>query len=775
MSRFVWALLLAASMVPCSVDPCSAAPAGPLVAAWPEGEPSPDEASPAEANPEPGLVFQESEEPVRKLKPSKPREAADEVRLDALGWYAAARLMQARNDLPGALRAYGKAIDSDPTAAEVYESALPVALTLQQFDLVVKWSLKASRLDPANLQFLQQIAVRLRQKNDLDGAIQLLEQVAKSPAIAHDTQDYVFLMGELASLYAAPEVDRVDDAAGALEVVFDALEQPEKYKLAPRDVQRLQADSASNYERMGQIFLKAKKTERALAALEKAVAAKKGGAGNLSFYLAQAQLQAGRAEQALEEIRKYIDSERQVHGRAAYELLSQILEKLGRSQELVPILKTAAETDSRNSTLQFYLAEQLAQSGRLDEAETLFQSTLEFAAEPEGYVGLAGVYRRQRRPAELIASLGKSYAEAGDLKGLAVEFKTIIGDEALLDNLLETALKKAEVKPPQLDFAAGYVMANLAADGKRSAIAEKLYRFVLSFRPERAGLIMQELGGHYIEVHKYAEAARVFEEAADDARLTENRPTFLYFLSQARELAGDTKGALEAIGTAQQAVGDNPLLLSQEAWIYYHSQQYPEAITRYQKVLSDYPGLRSDLIRRAQSVLSNIYVLTGDAPKGIEILEAIYRENPREVGINNDLGYLYADQNIKLEQAHEMIKRAVEAEPENAAYLDSMGWVLFRLGRFDEAVPYLEKAIKISTSSGDETLYDHLGDAYERLDKPEQALAAYQKSLELARQAAYPDRKLLERVEQKVKRIEEIIKNKGADTGRLKPARAGNP
>ncbi|MSR58139.1 MAG: tetratricopeptide repeat protein [Planctomycetaceae bacterium] len=767
------ALLIVTSLVGRSPAQTRAERSPPPAAAdevGPNSKPGPSSKS------EPGIAFQELEDPVQRFKPAKPRGVGDEVRLDALGWYAAARVMQSRNDLPGALRAYRRAIESDPTAVPVYVAALPVALELQQLDLVVKWSLKAAQLDPSNAMLLMQTAEQLLKRNDLEGAIQLFERASKTAALDRASPLYVVLMRDLATLYSASEVDRSEDAAAAFEVVFDALENPEKYKLEPQALQKLQNDPAANFERMGQVFLKAKKTDRALAAFQKAAESKKGlAAGTLSFFLAQAQLQAGHADEALDEIQKYIDSERQLHGRAAYQLLADILEKLGKSQELLQRLQDAAAKDARNTTLQFFLAEQLASAGRLDEAESLFKSTLESAAEPEGYLGLAGVYRRQRRPAELIAALGKSYSESGELKGMTSEFKAIIGDEKLLESLLDTAIEQSEQQPARLDFASSYVLANLAAEGKRTARAERLYRFALSLRGERAALILQELGGHFTEVHKYADAVRVFSEAVDDVRLADARPTFLYFLSQARELAGDTKGALEAIATAQQNVGENVLLMSQEAWIYYHSQQYPEAIERYKKLLADFPQARSEILRRAQSVLSNIYVLQGEAQKGIEILEAIYEQNPREVGINNDLGYLYADQGLKLEQAETMIKIALAAEPEKAEYLDSMGWVLFKLGRFDEALPFLEKAVKVSTGNGDETLYDHLGDVYDRLERPDEALAAWKKSLELATSAAFPDRKLIARVEEKLKRCEEKLKNRKSDTGKLKPAKAGNP
>jgi Tfp pilus assembly protein PilF len=174
------------------------------------------------------------------------------------------------------------------------------------------------------------------------------------------------------------------------------------------------------------------------------------------------------------------------------------------------------------------------------------------------------------------------------------------------------------------------------------------------------------------------------------------------------------------------------------------------------------------LMRRVQFSLSNVYVLKGEVSKGEEILERMYRDNPEEVSVNNDLGYLYADQGKNLEQAETMIKKALDAEPENAAYLDSMGWVLFKRGKYAEALPYLEKALKISTGGGDETLWDHLGDIYDRLQEPAKAAEAWQKAIDLSREMPYPDTKLIERAEEKLKNLKQ-------DGGRLKPARPGSP
>lgn len=719
--------------------------AAPLLSAEQEVKPQPAEKA---------FQFQEGEDPVLPLKPLRPRTAAEQARVNALAWYAAGQMLQTRNDPGGALKAYKKAVEVDPTAVVVYRAAIPLAVSLNQIDDAVRWAQKAVELNPDDHQLLMQAGALLINRGDLSGAIELLEKAAKSPGIETESPLFVNLMRDLAILYSAAE--RKEDAAVAFEVVFNALQNPDKFKLDFRTRGQLLNNPATNYERMGQVFLDAKKTELALQAFQKAAESKKGpAAGNLSFNLAQVYLQADQGEKALEEIQKYIDQQRQSKGRVAYELLADILKKLDRSKDLLPRLEAAAEKDSRNSTLQFFLADQYVAADRLEEAEKLYKKTLESASELPGYIGLASVYRRQNKPAELLETLGKGYAEAGDLKGFTAEFKAIVADEKLLGAILENGDKLLAEDPPKIDFAAGYALANLAADGKKTEAAEKYYRFILSLRKERAGLVLEELGSHYAEVKKYAEAAKVYQEAVDDPALAENRPSFLYQLSRVLELGGNTEAALKAITSAQQVIPNDPLLRFQEGWVYYHSHRFDEAIERMEKLIADFPQPQArDIVRQAKFSLSNIHVLKGDLKKGEEILEEYFKNNPNDTSVNNDLGYLYADQGKNLDQAEKMIRKALDAEPENGAYLDSMGWVLFKRGKVEEALPFLEKAVKNSNVGGDETLWDHLGDVYDRLKNREKALQAWKKSLETATDAFYPDKKLLERVKEKIDNYE---------------------
>ena len=90
------------------------------------------------------------------------------------------------------------------------------------------------------------------------------------------------------------------------------------------------------------------------------------------------------------------------------------------------------------------------------------------------------------------------------------------------------------------------------------------------------------------------------------------------------------------------------------------------------------------LVRDARLLLSNLCVRQGKIDEAEEWLEQVLDEFPDDVSAMNDLGYLWADSGKNLERAMQMIQKAVEAEPDNVAYRDSLGWVLFRLGRIAE-------------------------------------------------------------------------------------------
>jgi Flp pilus assembly protein TadD len=103
----------------------------------------------------------------------------------------------------------------------------------------------------------------------------------------------------------------------------------------------------------------------------------------------------------------------------------------------------------------------------------------------------------------------------------------------------------------------------------------------------------------------------------------------------------------------------------------------------------------------------------------------LYPDQPQ---VLNYLGYSWVDRNENLEEALDMIRKAVELRPEDGYIVDSLGWAYYRLGRFEEAVTELETAIRLRPE--DATINDHLGDAYWRVGRKLEARFQWQHALD---------------------------------------------
>ena len=106
---------------------------------------------------------------------------------------------------------------------------------------------------------------------------------------------------------------------------------------------------------------------------------------------------------------------------------------------------------------------------------------------------------------------------------------------------------------------------------------------------------------------------------------------------------------------------------------------------------------------------------------------------PDQPYVMNYLGYSWTEQGINLKKAERMIAKAVELRPEDGYIIDSLGWVLYRTGRFDEAVPKLEKAVQLRPN--DPTINDHLGDAYWRVGRQIEASFQWRRALTMQPEA----------------------------------------
>ena len=131
---------------------------------------------------------------------------------------------------------------------------------------------------------------------------------------------------------------------------------------------------------------------------------------------------------------------------------------------------------------------------------------------------------------------------------------------------------------------------------------------------------------------------------------------------------------------------------------------------------------------------------------------------PEEATTLNFLGYSWAERGVNLEEAFDLIEKALALEPTSGAITDSLGWAHYQLGRYDLAAEHLERAASLEPA--DATITDHLGDAYWRLDRPREARYQWHHALELD-----PGEKLRAVIEAKLRDGLEVTADAGNSDG----------
>ncbi len=158
-------------------------------------------------------------------------------------------------------------------------------------------------------------------------------------------------------------------------------------------------------------------------------------------------------------------------------------------------------------------------------------------------------------------------------------------------------------------------------------------------------------------------------------------------------------------------------------------------------------------------LLSIAHQESGDLDGARQALETYLKLDPVNVGLHNDLGYTLADAGVELDRAEKMIRVAVGESPRNSAYLDSLGWVLYKKGKFEESKHWLELA-RGGPDGEDPVIYEHLGDTLWRLGEKEAAIQSWKDGLEIARKriknppASAGDRRAAEKAEARISAAE---------------------
>ncbi len=194
-----------------------------------------------------------------------------------------------------------------------------------------------------------------------------------------------------------------------------------------------------------------------------------------------------------------------------------------------------------------------------------------------------------------------------------------------------------------------------------------------------------------------------------------------------------------SIPTANRKYDDAIAIMTAAAERFPRSQEITLALAR----LQDSANKPTDAIKTMQAflkangetperlyALSHFYSAAENDDAAVAALQRILSLMPDHTGANNDLGYFWTDEGIHLGEAERMIKKAVDNEPNNSAYLDSLGWLYYKQGKFNDAISLLEKSIAEPNGMIADVV-QHLGDALYRAGRKPEAFERWTQAASL--------------------------------------------
>ncbi len=190
--------------------------------------------------------------------------------------------------------------------------------------------------------------------------------------------------------------------------------------------------------------------------------------------------------------------------------------------------------------------------------------------------------------------------------------------------------------------------------------------------------------------------------------------------------SGRPEAAIEVLEQLAKRFGDLAIVHSTLGDALRHQDKFEEAVVAYDRALE-----LTDDSERAAWFLYYARAISLERLKEWPRAEADFRKalelNPGQPQVLNYLGYSLVEKQIKLDEALSMIEQAVDASPDSGYIVDSLGWVLYRLGRYEEAVEHMERAVELMPI--DPVVNDHLGDVYWAVDRKREARFQWTRAL----------------------------------------------
>ena len=392
-----------------------------------------------------------------------------------------------------------------------------------------------------------------------------------------------------------------------------------------------------------------------------------------------------------------------------------ILEPVEERERATHLFIQLSDAHKNKPVVQLYRAKLELKHGDYEASEKYLNQAL--TARPEYLDAMllkVDLLKKQKRNMQAIQTLEIILAKLPDNTGLRLELARMQVENNLYDKAYQHIKVLAEDDlAPEVLFAISLLAIEMDKldDGRK--YLERLYAHRL-YASEAAYFIGQLEAGR----ENFAEAEQWFK------RVKHGKYTFEAYLGLAVVYSQQKKfdQAFKLLDHSKASTSkENIDVLQIKAEVYAQAKNYTKAYEIYTEALSMSPNNHDLLYGRAMLAekFGRIDLLEQD-------LHIIIAANPKDNQALNALGYTLADRTDRYQEAYEYIKRAIDINPEDVATLDSMGWVLYKMGKNQEALKYLKKAYD---KDPDPEIAAHYGEVLWVLGQTQKAQSVWNKAL----------------------------------------------
>jgi tetratricopeptide (TPR) repeat protein len=480
---------------------------------------------------------------------------------------------------------------------------------------------------------------------------------------------------------------------------------------------------------LGRLYRMTNENAKAEEAFRKALNADPTSKSGLSS-LAQLYFEQGDYDRAVDLLKKLPEGEMDP---SLLGMLAYAYSQTHDFDKAVETYEKALEQDPENQEIRRAYADALLSSGKTGAARAELEKILK--ADPEDgatYLRLSQLDRQQGRFEEARRELDRAKALSPD--NLDVPYQ-----QALLEEVLGNADKAIEIMQ-------GLVKSSERPEG----------RYTVAEAHNRAAFL-ERLGGIYRSQNKSDQALETFKQILSLSKVEAPRGEQL--IIETLRSNHQLPHALEEANGAIQKYPQERSLRFLRAYVLGEQGQVDEAVKQLQAFLNNTPTDRETYLSIAQVtsqakrydaaeqairqalaltpnaddqeyalfMLGSVYEREKRYDLAEEQFKKVLKVNPLSAPAANYLGYMLADRGVRLDESLKYIKKAIELEPNNGAYIDSLGWVYFKMSRYDLAEPNLEKAARLILN--DPTIHEHLGHLYLRTGRKALAQGEWERAL----------------------------------------------